>query len=418
MLSKSQTLLNKKKILNDPVYGFINIPNDLIFDIIEHRYFQRLRRIKQLGLTDLVYPGALHTRFHHALGAMDLMRRALNALQDKGIEISDKERQSSMLAILLHDVGHGPFSHTLEFSLFKGVHHEQVGLWMMNRLNKEFDGALDLTIKIFRNKYERSFFHQLVSSQLDIDRLDYLKRDSFFTGVYEGAIGSERIIKMLNVSSEHLVVEEKGIYSIENFLSARRLMYWQVYLHKTAVSAEVMLIELIKRAKALTQQGEKLEATPALKIFLERNINDKDFEEDPDILEVYALLDDSDIWGSVKFWQEHDDVVLRTLSKMILDRKLLGISFSNEPTGRIVTDDLIQKVKGLYGVNENDAGYFIKTGSVSNSAYIASGQSIKILRKNGRVVDVADASDLPNIKAMSKIVTKHYLCAPKELLNR
>lgn len=410
--------MNKKKILNDPVYGFINIPNDLIFDIIEHRYFQRLRRIKQLGLTDLVYPGALHTRFHHALGAMDLMRRALNALQDKGIEISDKERQSSMLAILLHDVGHGPFSHTLEFSLFKGVHHEQVGLWMMNRLNKEFDGALDLTIKIFRNKYERSFFHQLVSSQLDIDRLDYLKRDSFFTGVYEGAIGSERIIKMLNVSSEHLVVEEKGIYSIENFLSARRLMYWQVYLHKTAVSAEVMLIELIKRAKALTQQGEKLEATPALKIFLERNINDKDFEEDPDILEVYALLDDSDIWGSVKFWQEHDDVVLRTLSKMILDRKLLGISFSNEPTGRIVTDDLIQKVKGLYGVNENDAGYFIKTGSVSNSAYIASGQSIKILRKNGRVVDVADASDLPNIKAMSKIVTKHYLCAPKELLNR
>lgn len=410
--------MNKKKILNDPVYGFINIPNDLIFDIIEHRYFQRLRRIKQLGLTDLVYPGALHTRFHHALGAMDLMRRALNALQDKGIEISDKERQSSMLAILLHDVGHGPFSHTLEFSLFKGVHHEQVGLWMMNRLNKEFDGALDLTIKIFRNKYERSFFHQLVSSQLDIDRLDYLKRDSFFTGVNEGAIGSERIIKMLNVSSEHLVVEEKGIYSIENFLSARRLMYWQVYLHKTAVSAEVMLIELIKRAKALTQQGEKLEATPALKIFLERNINDKDFEEDPDILEVYALLDDSDIWGSVKFWQEHDDVVLRTLSKMILDRKLLGISFSNEPTGRIVTDDLIQKVKGLYGVNENDAGYFIKTGSVSNSAYIASGQSIKILRKNGRVVDVADASDLPNIKAMSKIVTKHYLCAPKELLNR
>lgn len=408
--------MNKKKILNDPVYGFINIPNDLIFDIIEHRYFQRLRRIKQLGLTDLVYPGALHTRFHHALGAMDLMRRALNALQDKGIEISSQERQASMLAILLHDVGHGPFSHTLEFSLFKGVHHEQVGLWMMDRLNKEFDGALDLTIQIFLNKYERPFFHQLVSSQLDIDRLDYLKRDSFFTGVYEGAIGSERIIKMLNVSNEHLVVEEKGIYSIENFLSARRLMYWQVYLHKTAVSAEVMLIELIKRAKELTQQGKKLLATPALKIFLERNITDKDFEEDPDILEVYALLDDADIWGSIKFWQEHDDVVLRRLSQMILDRKLLGISFSNEPTGRIVTDDLIKKVKKLYGVNEKEADYFVKTGSVSNSAYIASGQSIRILRKHGNVVDVADASDLPNIKAMSKIVTKHYLCGPKELL--
>ncbi len=417
MLSKSQTLLNKKKILNDPIYGFINIPNDLIFDIIEHRYFQRLRRIKQLGLTDLVYPGALHTRFHHALGAMDLMRRALNSLQDKGIEISDQERQASMLAILLHDVGHGPFSHTLEFSLFNQVHHEQVGTWMMERLNKDFNGALDLTLDIFQNKYTRSFFHQLVSSQLDIDRLDYLKRDSFFTGVYEGSIGSERIIKMLNVSNEQLVVEEKGIYSIENFLSARRLMYWQVYLHKTAVSAEVMLIELIKRAKTLTQKGVELTATPALKIFLEQNISAKDFEEDPDILEVYSLLDDSDIWGSIKFWQNHEDVVLRSFSEMLLDRKLLGISFSNDPIGRIVTDDLIQKAKKLYNVNEEEASYFIKTGSVSNSAYIASGQSIKILRKHGEVVDVAEASDLPNIKAMSKIVTKHYLCAPKQLMN-
>lgn len=408
--------MNKKKILNDPVYGFINIPNDLIFDIIEHRYFQRLRRIKQLGLTDLVYPGALHTRFHHALGAMDLMRRALNALQDKGIEISDAERQASMLAILLHDVGHGPFSHTLEFSLFQEVHHEQVGIWMMERLNKEYEGALDLTIRIFKNDYERSFFHQLVSSQLDLDRLDYLKRDSFFTGVYEGAIGSERIIKMLNVVSGQLVVEEKGIYSIENFLSARRLMYWQVYLHKTAVSAEVMLIELIKRAKELTQQGAKLHTTPALSIFLEQHIDANDFETDPDILEVYARLDDNDIWGSIKFWQDHDDVVLRSLSERLLDRKLFGISFSNDPIGRIVTDDLIQKAMNRYGVDENEAGYLIKTGSVSNSAYIASGQSIKILRKHGGVVDVAEASDLPNIKAMSKIVTKHYLCAPKELM--
>ena len=410
--------MNKKKILNDPVYGFINIPNDLIFDIIEHRYFQRLRRIKQLGLTDLVYPGALHTRFHHALGAMDLMRRSLNALQDKGIEISADERQASMLAILLHDVGHGPFSHTLEFSLFKHVHHEQVGAWMMERLNKEFDGALNLTLKIFKGEYERPFFHQLVSSQLDIDRLDYLKRDSFFTGVYEGSIGSERIIKMLNVSSEHLVVEEKGIYSIENFLSARRLMYWQVYLHKTAVSAEVMLIELIKRAKELTQRGEKVMATPALSMFLEQNITEKDFREDPDILEVYAILDDSDIWGSIKFWRDHEDLVLRSLSEMLLDRKLLGISFSNDPIGRIVTDDLTQKVMKLYNISESDAHYFMKTGSVSNSAYIASGQSIKILRKHGDVVDVAEASDLPNIKAMSKIVTKHYLCAPKVLFKK
>ncbi len=418
MLSKSQTLLNKKKILNDPVYGFINIPNDLIFDIIEHRYFQRLRRIKQLGLTDLVYPGALHTRFHHALGAMDLMRRALNSMEDKGVEISSEERQASMLAILLHDVGHGPFSHTLEFSLFKHVHHEQVGIWMMERLNKEFNGALDLTLKIFKDEYERPFFHQMVSSQLDIDRLDYLKRDSFFTGVYEGSIGSERIIKMLNVASEHLVVEEKGIYSIENFLSARRLMYWQVYLHKTAVSAEVMLIELIKRAKELTQRGEKVMATPALTIFLEQNITEAEFIEDPDILEVYSILDDSDIWGSIKFWRDHEDVVLRSLSEMLLDRKLFGISFSNDPIGRIVTDDLTQKVMNMYSVKEDEASYFMKTGSVSNSAYIASGQSIKILRKHGDVVDVAEASDLPNIKAMSKIVTKHYLCTPKSLFKQ
>ena len=407
--------MNKRKILNDPVYGFINIPNDLIFDIIEHRYFQRLRRIKQLGLTDLVYPGALHTRFHHALGAMDLMRRALNSLADKGIEISEEERQASMLAILLHDIGHGPFSHTLEFSLFKEVRHEQISIWMMERLNREFNGALDLTLNMFRDTYQRSFFHQLISSQLDIDRLDYLKRDSFFTGVYEGSIGSERIIKMLNVVSDQLVVEQKGIYSIENFLSARRLMYWQVYLHKTAVSAEMMLIELIKRAKNLTQSGHKVAATPALSIFLEQNLTEKEFEEDPDILEVYSLLDDNDIWGSIKFWQEHEDIVLRTLSQMLLERKLLGISFSNDPIGRIVTDDLIHKAMKFYTISDDEASYFVKTGSVSNSAYIASNQSIKILRKSGDVIDVADASDLPNIKAMSKIVTKHYLCAPKQL---
>ena len=408
--------MNKRKILNDPVYGFINITNDLTFDIIEHRYFQRLRRIKQLGLSEFVYPGALHTRFHHALGAMDLMQRALSSLEEKGVMISEEERQSSMLAILLHHVGHGPFSHTLEFSLFKDISHEQVSIWMMERLNKEFNGALDLTLKIFTNKYSRTFFHQLVSSQLDIDRLDYLKRDSFFTGVYEGSIGSERIIKMLNVVSEQLVVESKGIYSIESFLSARRLMYWQVYLHKTAVSAEVMLIRLIKRAKELVQDGQSLMATPALSIFLERNITMKDFQEDPDILEIYSLLDDNDIWGSIKFWQEHDDFVLRNYSKMLLERRLLGISFANEDIGRIITDDLKHRLTNKWNIGPDQAQYFIKTGSVSNSAYIASGQSIKILRKSGDVIDVAEASDLPNIKAMSKIVKKHYLCAPKEIL--
>lgn len=408
--------MNKRKILNDPVYGFINIPDDLIFDIIEHPYFQRLRRIKQLGLSDFVYPGALHTRFHHALGAMDLMRRALNSLEEKGVRISEEERQASLMAILLHDVGHGPFSHTLEFSLFKNISHEQVSIWMIERLNMEFKGALDLALQIFTNKYHRPFFHQMVSSQLDIDRLDYLKRDSFFTGVYEGAIGSERIIKMLNVVSEQLVVEEKGIYSIENFLSARRLMYWQVYLHKTAVCSEVMLIKLIKRAKKLVQSGEKLLATPALAIFLERDITMQDFAEDPNILDIYTKLDDNDVWGSVKFWQDYHDLVLRSLSQMLLERRLFSISFSNEEIGRIVTDDLIGRVMRKWDVSEEEANYFVETGSVSNSAYISSGQSIKILRKSGHVVDVAEASDLPNIKAMSIIVKKHYLCVPKSIL--
>ncbi len=407
--------MNKKKILNDPVYGFINIPSDLSFDVIEHRYFQRLRRIKQLGLSDLVYPGALHTRFHHALGAMDLMQRALHSLEEKGIEISTEEKKASIIAILLHDIGHGPFSHTLEFSLVQNTSHEQISTWMMEVLNEELDGDLEMAISIFKNRYHRAFFHQLASSQLDIDRLDYLKRDSFFTGVHEGSIGSERIIKMLNVVEEQLVVEEKGIYSIENFLSARRLMYWQVYLHKTAVCAEVMLIKLIKRAKKLVQAGKKITATPALSIFLERNISGEDFKENKELLEVYSKLDDSDIWGAIKFWQDGEDLVLRMLSKMLLDRKLLGISFSNEEIGKIITDDLKSKIMKKWQLNEDEASYFIKTGSVSNAAYIASGQSIKILRKNGDIIDVADASDLPNIKAMSQIVKKYYLCVPKSI---
>ena len=344
------------------------------------------------------------------------MRRALDSLEDKGIAITEEERQASLMAILLHDIGHGPFSHTLEFSLFNEIRHEQVSIWMMERLNTELGSALDLTLQIFKNQYPKPFLHQLVSSQLDIDRLDYLKRDSFFTGVYEGSIGSERIIKMLNVVSGQLVVEEKGIYSIENFLSARRLMYWQVYLHKTAVCSEVMLINLIKRAKTLVQSGNSVPATPALSIFLERNITTRDFQEDPDILEVYSKLDDNDIWGSVKFWQNHHDLVLRTLSQMLLERKLLGITFSNHEIGRIITDDLTEKVKKKWNIDSEEASYFVQTGSVSNSAYISSGQSIKVLRKNGNVVDVADASDLPNIKAMSQIVKKHYLCAPKTVV--
>lgn len=406
--------MNKKKILNDPVYGFINIPNDLVFDIIEHRYFQRLRRIKQLGLTDFVYPGALHTRFHHAIGATYLMQRTLDTLRSKGIMIFDAEYEAALIAILLHDIGHGPFSHTLEFSLFKDVKHEQISLWIFNKLNQEFGGRLELARQIFTGKYHRKFLHQLVSSQLDVDRLDYLKRDSFFTGVYEGTIGAERIIKMLHVHHDELVVEEKGIYSIENFLSARRLMYWQVYLHKTTVSAEAMLISLIKRAKWLTQNGKNIPATPAFRIFLERDITQQEFLEDKDLLEIFTMMDDMDVWGSIKMWQSHEDPVLSKLSNDLLNRRLFGIRLSNDKFTSEQTDLILSQLTAQ-GYSQSQARYFIEKGSISNAAYVAKGGSINILMKSGEVIDVAQATDLPNIKAMSKIVKKYYLCFPKNL---
>ena len=406
--------MNKKKILNDPVYGFINIPNDLVFDIIEHPYFQRLRRIKQLGLTDLVYPGAHHTRFHHAIGATYLMQKTLDTLRSKGVMIFDAEYEAALVAILLHDVGHGPFSHTLEFSLFKGVHHEQISLWIFDRLNKEFGGRLELAKQIFTGTYHRKFLHQLVSSQLDVDRLDYLKRDSFFTGVYEGTIGAERIIKMLNVVDDQLVVEEKGIYSIENFVSARRLMYWQVYLHKTSVAAEAMLILLIKRAKKLTQSGKDIPATPALSIFMERDITGIDFQDDPDLLGIFTMLDDTDIWGSIKMWQSHKDPVLSSLSHGLLTRRLFGIKLSSEKFSSEVVET-VQHAIVKSGYNQSESKYFLQKDAISNAAYIPRGGSINILMKSGKIVDVAKASDLPNIKAMSKIVKKHYICFPKNL---
>lgn len=409
----STTSLNKKKIINDPVYGFITIQSDLIFDIIQHPYFQRLRRIKQLGLSDFVYPGALHTRFHHALGAMHLMTITLDNLRSKGHEISPEEYEAALIAILLHDIGHGPFSHTLEFSLMNGIGHEHISVLLISKLNEYFEGKLTLAFEIFKNKYHRTFFNQLVASQLDIDRLDYLKRDSFFTGVSEGTIGADRIIKMLDIRDGQLVVEEKGIYSIENFLSARRLMYWQVYLHKTSVASEKMMIQLIKRAKWLVQNGTSIKATPAFSIFLERNIALKDLQDDPDLLDVFASLDDYDIWGSVKFWTSYDDKVLSMLSTMLLQRKLFQIVMSNDKIEESVADGLKIKIQSQLGVSEDEANYFIGKGSISNKAYIAEGQTINILTKAGQIVDVATASDLPNIKAMSKIVTKHYLCWPK-----
>ena len=406
---------SKKKLFNDPVYGFISVRSELVFEIIQHPYFQRLRRIKQLGLTDFIYPGALHTRFHHALGAMHLMDKALTSLNSKGHMIFDAEYEAAIIAILLHDIGHGPFSHTLECSLFKDINHEQITLWTLNQLNKEFEGRLSMAIQVFEGRYPRKFLGQLVSSQLDMDRLDYLQRDCFFTGVNEGKIGAERIIEMLNLVGDELVVEEKAIYSIENFLSARRLMYWQVYLHKTAISAERMLIEIIKRAKKLRQSGDTITATPALAIFLERDIDQKDFSEDPDILKVFMQMDDTDIWGSIKFWINHKDLILSTLCRMLVNRKLFQVKLLNEKVDRQEYERLLKRVSEDLGVSKEQAKYFVKKGKVTNSAYLPSDQSIKVLMKNGTISDVASATDLPNIKAMSKIVEKHYICWPKHI---
>lgn len=363
-----------------------------------------------------MYPGALHTRFHHAIGAMHLMTITLENLRYKGVEISDEEFEASQIAILVHDIGHGPFSHTLEFSLFEGINHERLSMMILERLNTKFDHALDLAIRIFKGTYERKFFHQLVASQLDIDRLDYLKRDSFFTGVSEGTIGADRIIKMLDVRDDQIVVEEKGIYSIENFLSARRLMYWQVYLHKTSLSAETMLISLVKRARMLTQAGEQVEATPQFRFFLERTIGINDFEADPDIIEVFTLLDDTDIWASVKYWLNHSDPVLSMLSRMLLERRLFQIKLSNEKIEKAEIKAVRQKVMTQFELSEADAKYMMGKGEVSNAAYVAKNSTIKILTKRGEILDVALATDLPNIKAMSKIVTKYYLCWPKRLV--
>ena len=407
--------MNKKKIFNDPVYGFININSDLVFDIIEHPVFQRLRRIKQLGLTDLIYPGALHTRFHHAIGAMHLMTKALDSLRGKGVDLSTEEYEAAQVAILLHDVGHGPFSHALEFSLLPSINHESLSYLLMKRLNAEFDGQLEMALRMFRDSYERRFFHQLVSSQLDMDRLDYLKRDSFFTGVSEGTIGLERIISMLNIVDDAVVIEEKGIYSIENFLNARRLMYWQVYLHKTSVSAEKMIINAILRAKELAASGRDVPASQALKTFLAQNITLEDFQQDRSLLNTFGQLDDYDIWGAIKLWQDHPDKILSYLSKALLNRELFKIKLSNDPLRKQKIESLRAQIADQYGILRADSRFLFSHGEVTNKAYIAEGSTINILKKNGKVIDISEAVDLPNIKAISKIVKKHYLCCPKNV---
>ncbi len=410
--------MNKRKIINDPIYGLININNDLLFDIIEHPYFQRLRRIKQLGLTDFVYPGATHTRFEHVLGATHLMKLAIDELRNKGNKISNDEAEGVQIAILMHDLGHGPFSHTLEHSFVQNISHEEISVLFMNSINSDLNGKLSLGIEIFNNTYSKKFLHKLVSSQLDMDRLDYLRRDSFFTGVAEGNIGSDRIIKLLNLLDDDLVVEEKGIYSIENFLIARRLMYWQVYLHKTVVSAEKMLVKIIERAKEQAADNGVF-ATPALGYFINNKINNlEEFTSEnlkPSPLETFAKLDDSDILVSIKEWINHEDSVLANISQRLINRKLFQLEISNQPFDNKKIEALNEKTIKLLKIKPEDLKYFVFSDVIKNKAYDPSfDHRINILLKNGNVADIAQASDISNISALSKTVEKYFLCYPKE----
>lgn len=404
--------MNKLKILNDPIYGFITIPNSQVFDLIQHKYFQRLRRITQMGMSYLVYPGAHHTRFHHAIGCVHLMQQTVNVLRFKGVTISDDEEKALYVAILLHDIGHGPFSHAMEHSVVNNVSHEQISLLFMERLNEEFNGSLTLAIQIFKGEYSRKFMCQLISGQLDMDRADYLKRDSFYTGVAEGNINSERLITMLNVVDDELVVEEKGVYSVEKFIIARRLMYWQVYLHKTGLVAEQLLIRVLKRANELTLRGEKLEASKPLLYFLNNKISIDNFNKET--LEVFAKLDDYDVISAMKEWQYHDDFVLSNLCQMIINRNLLKIKIKNKPIKKIDLEKHITRMIEKYNISKTEASYFVFIGDISNQAYHQKQQRINILHKSGKIEDIVKASDQLNLKALSKPVTKYYICYPKE----
>lgn len=410
--------LNKKKIINDPVFGFINIQSELVFDLIEHPVFQRLRRIKQLGLSFLVFPGANHTRFEHALGTVHLMRQAISVLRLKGHEITEIEAEAVTVAILLHDVGHAPFSHVLENTLVE-IPHEEISLLLMKELNKQFEGKLNLAIEIFTNSYKKRFLHQLVASQLDMDRLDYLTRDSFFTGVTEGVVGIERIIKMLNVVDDQLVVDVKGIYSIEKFLIARRLMYWQVYLHKTVVAAEFLLINVLKRAKELQKMGQPVFATPTLSVFLNHNFSRENFIENStvsgkNLIQWYSLLDDNDIFTSIKEWQFHPDLVLSYLAKSLINRKLFKTKLKSKPVSKIWSEKMLGKITTEITNDIKLAPYFLITGEITNNALNRDSENILILFKNGKVKDIRKASDI-NLSALTKTVRKYFACFPKEL---
>ena len=402
--------MNKRKIINDPIYGFVSVQDDVIYDLINHPVMQRLRRIKQLGMTNLVYPGALHTRFHHAIGAMWLMSEAVKVLQLKGVEITPDEQQAVIIAILLHDIGHGPFSHALEHTIVHGISHEDISGLMMNKLNEEFKGKLTLAINIFRNKYKKKFLHQLVSSQLDMDRLDYLKRDSFYTGVSEGVISSDRIIKMLHVVNDQLVIEEKGIYSIEKFIIARRLMYWQVYLHKTVLSAENMLVKILQRAKELATNGYSLFSTPALNYFLYNTISKKDFIKNPVHLEQFSKLDDYDIFSAIKVWAEDKDEILSYLCKCLIERKLYKVEIQNEPFTKKQLSARIKSVQNKVPNLKQNMDYLVFSKSVSNEIYNVNKIGISILFRDGKVKDISKSSDQLNVEVLNKTVKKWFMC--------
>ncbi|MBU8892636.1 MAG: HD domain-containing protein [Bacteroidales bacterium] len=404
---------NKRKIVNDPVYGLINIPSEIIYDIIEHKYFQRLRRIKQLGLTDYVYPGAVHTRFQHTLGAVHLLSSAISVLRSKGILITTDEEEAVSLAILLHDTGHGPFSHTFEKIIIEKYNHEELSVLFMEVLNKEFNGKLNLAIKIFKNQYHKKFLHQLVSSQLDVDRLDYLRRDSFYTGVSEGVIGSDRIIKMLNVVNDQLVIEAKGVYSVEKFLIARWLMYWQVYLHKTVVSAEQLLLQIFKRVKILISENKEVYLSKEFEFFL-TNPGIDNFEI-LTILENFSAIDDADVLVLIKHWTKNKDTVLSELSKRLLNRQLFKIEIQDKPFSPEKISQLTEKASKILNLKGSELKYFVFTDHISKNAYSAFDDKIRILYKDGSLLDIADASDMLNTAILSKTVKKYFLCYPKEI---
>lgn len=403
--------MNDSKIINDPVFGFIKIPRGLLLNIVQHPLMQRLTRINQLGVASVVYPGARHTRFQHSIGAFHLMSEAIISLQQKGNFIFDSEAEAVQAAILMHDIGHGPFSHVLEHSIISGISHEDISLMMMEKINHDLNEQLNLAIKIFKDDYPKKFLHQLISSQLDMDRLDYLRRDSFYTGVTEGNIGSARIIKMLNVYNDHLAVESKGIYSIENYLTSRRLMYWQVYLHKTAVAYEKVLVNALMRAKELIRQGYKLFATPALQYFLSNDVNAQWFADDGTTLSMYQELDDNDIWSSLKVWKHHDDVILSTLSADMVERRIFKVEVYDEPIPEERIETISKEISSKMGISVNDAKtYMMNVSEIQKDMYDTNDDSITILYKDDVTKDISDASELLNVQLLSKKIRKYYLC--------